>query len=183
MPSDLEMQYSQLLQRAGNDPGEAFTLSEIARREQGNNPESVQLNRFAQSYDTPATALLAAPYEGMKWAEQKTGIPVLTGAAKLTNALGIPTAPPRAGSTSDASLGNATASIKGALARLKALSRRLTGDEVNVQQLQKGSGKPHDYSEDFPVRPNEGGWQRGVDLTKPAHRGAMDSAVPRKPEK
>lgn len=102
--------------------GDLFNATELARAKSPQaDPELaalppeqlVELNRYAQGGDVPATALLAAPYEAIKGVEQGTGIPVLTGASKVMNTLGVPVAPPK-GNTSKASLGNVTASLKGA---------------------------------------------------------------------
>ena len=144
MPN-LDELYQELKSRSGGDAGDAFTESELIRQGRGTRgldvPEEqmVPLNRYAQSYDTPLTALLSVPYEGMKYAEQKTGIPVLTGAAKAANALGVPVAPPRAegaAKTSKASGANAMASMKGALARLKDMltPAYLPGDTAKIKR-------------------------------------------------
>lgn len=110
------------LKKYGGDAGALFNATEVARAgKPGADPDMlalapddlVALNRFAQSADVPATALLAAPYEGLKLAEQKTGIPVLSGASRVANAVGIPVSAPDA-TTSPASGKNVLASLRGA---------------------------------------------------------------------
>lgn len=120
MPDNAEDIYKRLLESTGGDYGEAFNQTEMAR--QGRPPQmmqgldpatTVEVNRMAQSADTPATALLAAPYEALKMGEQKTGIPMLSGPAKAMSRMGVPVAAPT-GNTSPARLGNILASIRGA---------------------------------------------------------------------
>ena len=116
----VEALYRKLRERAG-DAGEAYNMTEYARAGKdvpelaGISPETLtQVNRYAQSADTPATALLAAPYEVLKGVEQRTGVPALSGPGALLNKLGVPVALPGP-RTSKASVGNVTASLQGAL--------------------------------------------------------------------
>ena len=130
MPT-LDELYNQVRERSGGDTGDAFSETELIRQRRPQRsvgldiPEEqmVPLNRYAQSYDTPLTGLGAGLYEGLKYGQQESGIPMLTGAAKLANAVGIPLAPPRTGrtgvATSPASKANVIASMKGALARVR----------------------------------------------------------------
>ena len=122
MPSPAEL-YEQLLARTGSS-GEAFNATEYARAGQKvpgleslSLEELTQLNRYAQSADSPATALLAAPYEGLKGLEQQTGIPALSGPGRLMQKMGVPVALPNK-TTSPASMGNVKASMSGALRAL-----------------------------------------------------------------
>lgn len=169
--ADLDELYAEL--KGGGDEGDAFTQSELLRQGKGSNerlnalPQSdkVQLNRYAQSYDTPLTALLAAPYEGLKYVEQRTGVPVLSGLAGVMNKVGAaPVAPPRAGSTSPASVDNVVASIRGALARVKdRLTPRVTYDDM-VKAKGKFTGQGNYISNDDSLGYRPLGMKEGVDL-------------------
>ena len=122
-----------IIDRYGGDYGALFNATEAARARMPDadpeiaslSPEQlVELNRYAQSADVPATALLAAPYEALKGIEQHTGLPALTGPGKALRALGAPVALPNA-HTSPARLQNVTASLRGAGAGLEGWLRGL----------------------------------------------------------
>jgi len=133
--ADLGALFDKLLASKGGDYGEAFNDTEAARAGQpssisGLSPEElVQLNRMAQSADSPITALLAGPYEAMKGVEQSTSgmLPLLSGPGQAMNSVGIPVALPNKANTSPASLGNVTASFQGAGKRASALLQGLLG--------------------------------------------------------
>ncbi len=126
----IEHLYNALLQQGGG-VGEAFNKTEYARAGQdipgisSLSPEILtQLNRYAQGADSPVTGLLAAPYEGLKAAEQSTGVPVLSGLSKALNSICIPVSAPDE-TTSDASLGNVTASLGGSFRGLRDILQNL----------------------------------------------------------
>ncbi len=106
------------------DWGDLFNATESARGARPSGPfanmdpaELVRLNRYAQGGDVPATALLSAPYEGLKYVEQQTGIPALTLPGTLLNKIGVPVALPNE-RTSPASWENIEPSLSGAWDRI-----------------------------------------------------------------
>src|SRR3990167_300280 len=118
MADTLAELYKRLLAQQGGDTGEAFTRTELGRQDKapelaGLDPETlVALNRYAQSYDTPATSLAAVPYEALKGIEQTTGIPALAAPGNLLNKMGVPVSLPNS-TTSPASMQNVGASLQG----------------------------------------------------------------------
>jgi hypothetical protein len=104
--------------------GDVFNYSERMRREDPENQNWVDLNRYAQTRDNPAIALAAAPYEGLKYVEQNTPIKPLSGIADVyeklygSNALSAAIRPNEV--TSPASWRNVTTSGQAAIDEIMA---------------------------------------------------------------
>ena len=183
MPT-LDELYSTIKARTGGDAGDAFTETELIRQGRGGTgvevpkEQMVPLNRYAQSYDVPLTALAAPFYEGIKAVEQKTGVPVLERSAALANKVGIPVSPPRKEpgvATSPASVANVKASMGGALARLRDSLGRL-GGKVTYDDMVKAKGKMTEGGNYVSKDPSLGyrpltHSKRGLDLTDPETLG------------
>ena len=73
--SDITDRYDELLGRKGGDYGEAFGA---VGRGTSTDPDTVNLERYAQGAADPITALVSPVYEGAKGIEQNTGVPALS---------------------------------------------------------------------------------------------------------